>query len=679
MTPFTILAAIVLVGVLITVHEFGHFIVAKMCGVKVEVFSIGFGRPIVEIKRGETQYRIAWIPFGGYVRMLGQDPGDEVEPEDVGRSLPEQSAFARILIYAAGPAMNLLLPFLIVLPMIGFSSQYDELHSSRVGATDHSMPGYLAGLRKGDRITEVNGQPVHAFWQVVEQINAYGPDDEPLQVVVERDGGSKTLSVRPKAVHYTDPFLGYTRTTYVIGYQPDQLNPLVAVTDPNSDLARSGLKTFDRVVSIDGVEIKRFADVESRLGAIQTGQEAVVVVERTGRAILPSFDFLRALDRVTLTYRRESGSGIEGLRHAGTCVTSVNPAGAAGSLLKSGDCLIAVDGFTQNLGAFLHRRLNTHPEKPKTIEWIRDGRKMSGVLQRQEIIHTDPMAGDITLWSLGFAHPRYEMVPNEKVENQSRLAYAWYEAKTRFTRQTEQILRAIGGMFTGAVSPTQLSGPLTIFQLAGRAAREGWDVYLNLMVLLSLSIGFFNLLPIPLLDGGHILVAFFELIARRPTPPGFLDMFQRVGVLFILGLFIFAMVNDSVRTWRSVQPDEDPSIDRLNATMAAAYRHDLPGHLRQLTPETRADIAAALGLAADSQIHELAERLTVRLGWGYEHRAPGPPRLVEGAQDPARRVVQATIGARDSLVTLRRIDGQWRTDLRSVRFVSPSTPQDTLK
>ena len=346
MTPM-IIAAIVLIGVLITVHEFGHFIVAKMCGVKVEVFSIGFGRPIVEIKRGETQYRIAWIPFGGYVRMLGQDPDDEVDPEDVGRSLPEQSALARIMIYFAGPAMNLLLPFLIVLPMIGFSSQYETLHSSRVGATDHSMPGYLAGLRKGDRITEVNGEPVHAFWQVVEQINAYDPEDDPLQVVVERDGSTRNLSIRPKAVHYTDPFLGYTRTTYVIGYQPDQLNPLIAVTNPASDLARAGLKTFDKVVSIDGVETMRFADVEDRLRAVPLNGEAVVVVERTGAPVLSGFDFLRESKRVTLTYRNGTGLGPK---------DSAMPEPVLRRSIRRGrrrppearDCLTSVDGFTQN-------------------------------------------------------------------------------------------------------------------------------------------------------------------------------------------------------------------------------------------------------------------------------------------------------------------------------------------
>ena len=105
--------------------------------------------------------------------------------------------------------------------------------------------------------------------------------------------------------------------------------------------------------------------------------------------------------------------------------------------------------------------------------------------------------------------------------------------------------------------------------------------------------------------------------------------------------------------------------------MAAAYRHNIAGHLNQLTPDTHAEIEKALGMDSGQSIQALADRLTVRLGWGYEHRAPTPPKLVDGTQDPSRRVVQATIGARDRLVTLRLVDGQWRADLSSVRILAP--------
>ena len=158
------LAFIVLIGVLITVHEFGHFAVAKLCGVKVEMFSIGFGKPIIKVVRGETEYRIAWLPFGGYVKLLGQIPGEAVtDAADEGRSLQDKGPFQRILIYAAGPAMNLILPFAIIVPFVTLADRYAKVEGSQVGALDQSMPAWMAGLREGDMITAIDGESVRTF------------------------------------------------------------------------------------------------------------------------------------------------------------------------------------------------------------------------------------------------------------------------------------------------------------------------------------------------------------------------------------------------------------------------------------------------------------------------------------------------------------------------------------
>ena len=201
-----ILAFILLIGVLITVHEFGHYAVAKLCGVKVEVFSIGFGSSLLQFKRGDTEYRIAWIPLGGYVRLLGMDPEQDVKPEDVGRSLNDRGPFMRILIFAAGPAMNLLLPFAIIIPAVALSGSYHEVRSSRIGSIDQSMPGYQAGLRAGDRIVSMDGQPIETFWQVRRYLDGYSPERGPIEIVVERGASDRhTLSITPQATKQQMP------------------------------------------------------------------------------------------------------------------------------------------------------------------------------------------------------------------------------------------------------------------------------------------------------------------------------------------------------------------------------------------------------------------------------------------------------------------------------------------
>ncbi|MBV71489.1 MAG: RIP metalloprotease RseP, partial [Myxococcales bacterium] len=239
----SIIAFFILIGVLITVHEFGHFAVAKMCGVKCEVFSIGFGRPIIKFQRGETEYRLAWIPLGGYVRMLGQEPQENRDSADVGRSLMDKSPLIRILIYAAGPGMNLLLPFILIVPFIALSDQTAQVPSSDVGAVDSSMPAYEAGLRGGDKITRLDGQPVHAFWQIKERLSQYQPEQGTVKLGIERAGHDLiNLEIKPRAIQSKHEFLGFEQTNYLIGYQVDALDSNIAITSQNSAAFKAGLR-----------------------------------------------------------------------------------------------------------------------------------------------------------------------------------------------------------------------------------------------------------------------------------------------------------------------------------------------------------------------------------------------------------------------------------------------------
>ena len=167
------------------------------------------------------------------------------------------------------------------------------------------------------------------------------------------------------------------------------------------------------------------------------------------------------------------------------------------------------------------------------------------------------MAGEIQQWQLGLvllARPD-GFLPLDSVENPARWGHAWAETTQRVGLEIEMLVDSLTGMFTGRVSPTQLSGPITIFRLAGEYARAGMDVFLRFLILLSLSIGLINLLPVPVLDGGQILVAFTELIIRRPLPAKVQDVLLRVGVVLVLTLIVFALGNDLVREWRIQSAD----------------------------------------------------------------------------------------------------------------------------
>ena len=544
----SIIAFFILIGVLITVHEFGHFAVAKMCGVKCEVFSIGFGRPIIKFQRGETEYRLAWIPLGGYVRMLGQEPQENRDAADVGRSLMDKSPLIRILIYAAGPGMNLLLPFILIVPFIALSDQTAQVPSSDVGAVDSSMPAYEAGLRGGDKITRLDGQPVHAFWQIKERLSQYQPEQGTVKLGIERAGHDLiNLEIKPRAIQSKHEFLGFEQTNYLIGYQVDALDSNIAITSQNSAAFKAGLRTFDRIISINGQQTRRYTDVIRAFSSLATGKRVQVVYERLTTPFYKDVPILKRKVQGTVDYVADGNS--LGLFHASLCVSSVDPDGPA-RFLKRGDCLLSVDGQAYSLGTFLRSKLNDDPKRPKKITWLRNGVQMDNQIQFKKEIQQHPLAGDFPVWIQGFTLARQTMIPAQLTESQDRWTHGWFRAKTDVPREIEVTARSISGMFTGQVSPTQLGGPLTIFHLAGSAAEAGFDRFLRLMVLLSLSIGLFNLVPVPALDGGQILIASIEMVTRKPLPEKAQLVLHQIGVFLILALIIFALSNDAIRTWR---------------------------------------------------------------------------------------------------------------------------------
>ncbi|MCB9526281.1 MAG: RIP metalloprotease RseP [Myxococcales bacterium] len=548
----TLLATVILLGVLITVHELGHFLVAKAAGVKCEVFSIGFGRPLVKKQIGETEYRIAVFPVGGYVRMLGMELDGPVDGPDKGRDLLSKSPLTRILIFAAGPAMNLILPFFLIVPFVALSDQADQVVANTVGAVDEGLPAWAAGLRAGDRVTAVDGEPVGTFWEIARAIHEYDGDG-PLTLTVARPGADAPveLSVQPKLVERTNRRVKFSRESWHIGFQPAFLAADVAIADPAGPLAAAGVRTFDRVLKVGDTAITRLVQAEQVLGALPAGQTVTLTLERD-RVLDPAYPFLTERATVTVPYTAPAAGTPLGVEHAWRCISSVAPDTPAARVLQVGDCILEVDGHRHSLGAFVQNRLTNAPDQPKRLKIRRGGRTLEVTVEPLKVVHSDPMAGEIEQWQLGLVlmvRPDTVVDP-DLVTNDQRLAHAWYRAKEQVGYELLVTLNMVGGLFTGAVSPTQLSGPITIAAVAGQYAKAGLDHFLHLMIMLSLSIALLNLLPVPGLDGGQMMVATVELIARRPLSPKLRQGLQMVGFAMILLLILFVTGNDLLRQWR---------------------------------------------------------------------------------------------------------------------------------
>lgn len=587
----SLIAFIILIGVLITAHEFGHFIVAKLCGVKVHTFSVGFGRAILSKTIGDTEYRIALLPLGGYVRLHGmeQEFGDLDQHDDrddpiaqrerdeyEGQALQDKPAWMRVLIFVAGPAMNLILPFALLPPLFFSASQYDQVIDPQMGSVDEGLPAYRAGLRDGDLITSIDGETIYGFWQVSQRVNAYQAGDPALKLKVSRPFVPEPIDVEvtPEIVASTERVAGFERRPPRIGFMPASLAGDYAISDPTGAFARAGGQHFDRVIAINEYKVSKHAEVIGLIGeSIKQGQDLKLTVERLSpldeqlrflrrteihHLIIKISDLKPSSDKPLIPHDQSSALQEQlGIRHAGACISSIDPQSAAAQSLRIGDCLLSVDGARHSLAVFFEERLRYQPERPKTLKILRDGRELSITLNFREEIHRDPLAGEVKFWQLGFTLSGLSKVgallPPEQVENSDRFSFSWSMTQRRVHDELTRSLHSLGGLFSGQVSPTQLSGPITIFYLAGQQAEAGWIPFINLMVLISLSIALLNLLPIPGLDGGHILFASLEIVSGRPLSPRIKVHIQTAGILFILCLILFALGNDVLRMWRLSQ------------------------------------------------------------------------------------------------------------------------------
>ncbi len=454
-----ILALVVTLGILVTIHEFGHFWVARRCGVKVLRFSIGFGKAIKTwVGKDGTEYVIAPIPLGGYVKMLGQDDtrtdaGSLVPESERHMAFNHKPLWQRFAIVAAGPLANFLLA-IFVFWIINVSWGLRGI-APVISNVAPDSPAYTAGLRAGDEIVAVDGQPV-TLWQQV------------TMAMLDRLGetGQMQITALPAgqvdAQEYRIPLNAWQSGTAEpdplgsLGIIQFEIPPVLDTIIAGGAAESAGLRTGDRIVSTDGQAITGWVQW---VNIVRASPELPlnVVVERAS-----------TLQRevVVLT---PAASVADGSR-IGVIGASVMPFDLAGSLPAS-----------------MRREVSYNP-----------------------------------LTAVGPA-----------------LQETW--DKSVF------VLDSIKKMVIGLISVKNINGPITIAQVAGETASYGLEVYLGFLAILSISLGVMNLLPIPVLDGGHLLYYTVEAIIRRPVPERIQAMGLQLGLLIIGGIMMLAIYNDVSR------------------------------------------------------------------------------------------------------------------------------------
>ncbi len=540
----SILGFLIMLGPLVIVHEFGHYIFARIFGVKAEIFSVGFGPKVFSRQCGETEVRISAIPLGGYVKLLGEDRESELKPEERARSLHLQPAWKRFFIFAGGPLFNFLWAILVFMFIMALGEQQIASVVGRI------MPGSVAsqaGFVVGDKILAVEGKPVRTFDEV--QIEILNHPDQKVRVEVAQTAGSKTINVQTTAESGYSEYGEETKVGRVEGLLRDGRGTLVGISNSKSFAGLAGVHTGDQLLEVNGAAIKSWEEVEIQFEKAATGMTFQFKTGKAGaKADAP------ATDLHTFSYTKAAGAktlGDEtGLYSSEMFVDKAmpkSPAEAAG--VKSGDRLVAV-GKTE-IRSFFELRENVQKsgevDGKIALTFEREGQRITQQIVPTATSQRDPLLNKKTQYTVGvvpmlsFADPA---LVTERVLNPFKLLYRGTARVADFTQKNFIVIRK---MIVGDVSVATLGGPIMIGKIAGESLAHGIHAFLGTMAILSIGLGVLNILPIPVLDGGHLLLLGIEAIRRKPLTIRQMEVIQQVGLSLILLLMIVVIRNDLAR------------------------------------------------------------------------------------------------------------------------------------
>ena len=429
---------ILLLGLLVLVHEWGHFVIARLLGVRVEIFSIGFGPRLAGMKRGDTDYRLSAVPLGGYVKMAGDQPGGE-DSSGAADEFFAKPRWQRTLIVLGGPTMNILTSLVLLTGVYAVHFEHPAFlgEPARIARVEPDTPAAAAGLAMHDRIVRFGSVAEPTWEQVYFEIAL--SEAGPVPIEVERSEGIVPLTLEL-------PARG-EKAIPQIGWVPESKWQIRTVA-PESPAAKGGLQPGDIVVSVDGEE----------LGPPVSNRNPLSEVVQRGEG-------------KPVAFRVERGGAVQELE--------VTPTFSGGT----------------------------------------DGRWMVGV-----------------------------EIGERTVEKDLGLAEAFQESAKRNFQMASLMVDLVGRLFTGRTSLQNVSGPVGIAHMSGVLGEQGgWPAVLNMTVLISLSLGILNLLPIPILDGGHILFFAIEGALRRDLSLTVKERLSQAALAFFLLVFAFVMYNDIAR------------------------------------------------------------------------------------------------------------------------------------
>ena len=575
----TLVAGTILLGVLIFFHELGHFVVAKLCGVRVLTFSLGFGPRILGFRIGETDYRLSLLPLGGYVRMYGDNLREEIPESEKDKSFLHKPVLQKSAIAFAGPLANFILPIAVLFVVFWGSEQ---VHTTVVGTVLPSGPAAQGGLQANDKITAINDEAVTTFSDI--QAIVERSPGQSLTFAIEREGKQETLNIKPRSVRDPHP-LSDGRQLGRIGVMPMISLPHVSV-HAKSAAAAAGLNDQDRIVRFNDIEVTTTPqlftlmaeqrDVPWRLQVVSSDhntpknaknetdhertRDVTIPVPLDEAMIVPIISepsyFAVTSDEMSTTLastasqmnaiaqsaanRIQANRGIDSYEGTVQVVKEQTSAFKAG--LKKGDRILAINGIALTHAGELQSRLEENPDQIHLLSILQqDGIRLFALrmgARTERGLEDFKTLGAAAMSVYG---------PGELMTREIAPLEALSRATTKTWVMLEETARSLWFLLSGRVSYKSLGGPITIFNLAGQAMEISLDRFIYLLCFISINLGLINLLPVPVLDGGHLLMFAIEAVRRKELSLDAKEQAMKVGFAMLLLLMVGAIFNDVMR------------------------------------------------------------------------------------------------------------------------------------
>lgn len=535
---------IILLGLLIFVHELGHFLVAKYFGVRVEVFSLGFGKKIFQYKKGDTNYCLSLIPLGGYVKMYGDEINADISEDQKKYSFTHKPVSQRIAVVLAGPLMNLFFAVLVffVIAIIG-----EKAKAPVIGDVAEDSKAFASGFRSGDKVLKVGQDEVKTWDEFQHYLNKF--HGQSVAVEVEREDSNQTsaLSVIPELAPNPN-ILSLDETVGTVeGINEASRASSVGVRH-NSPAARSGLRTGDLITSINGRDVKYFRQLENRFIQLQSQPIQLQVLRYEDLKKPP---VKHSFEIAPSQFASMAVLGFERPDLYLARVIEDSPAAAAG--LKSGDRITLVGTAEPKEWDDILRTVKSFSgEGSIEIGVEREGSPMSFQMTPKLTSHMNSQGGEEKRFTIGIIPWVQSQNPEAVVLKPDSLGAAFSRGIERTYEVSAMTVVSFIRLIQTKISPKNIGGVISIGQAASETFKMGVVEFLTMMAVISINLFILNLLPVPVLDGGHLVFYTIEALRGAPLSMRKMEIAQQVGLAILMSLMAFALFNDFSRVFGSL-------------------------------------------------------------------------------------------------------------------------------